>query len=106
MVAENDSSKYYQNPLYLLPTVETTDYTSDATDGYVFLAGSCAISYPEDTDDVTYTKLLSTSDSAVLKKDWKNITTSKAEDTDENGPFTTGLAVNLSLIHISEPTRP
>ncbi len=36
VVAENDSSKYYQNPLYLLPTVETTDYTSDATDGYVF----------------------------------------------------------------------
>ena len=68
----------------------------DATDGYVFLAGSCAISYPEDTDDVTYTKLLSTSDSAVLKKDWKNITTSKAEDADENGPFTTGLAVNDS----------
>lgn len=96
VVAENDSSKYYQNPLYLLPTVETTDYTSDATDGYVFLAGSCAISYPEDTDDVTYIKLLSTSDSAVLKKDWKNITTSKAEDGDENGPFTTGLAVNDS----------
>lgn len=96
VVAENDSSKYYQNPLYLLPTVETTDYTSDATDGYVFLAGSCAISYPEDTDDVTYTKLLSTSDSAVLKKDWKNITTSKAEDSDENGPFTTGIAVNDS----------
>lgn len=96
VVAENDSSKYYQNPLYLLPTVETTDYTSDATDGHVFLAGSCAISYPEDTDDVTYTKLLSTSDSAVLKKDWKNITTSKAEDADENGPFTTGLAVNDS----------
>lgn len=96
VVAENDSSKYYQNPLYLLPTVETTDYTSDATDGYVFLAGSCAISYPENTDDVTYTKLLSTSDSAVLKKDWKNITTSKAEDGDENGPFTTGLAVNDS----------
>ena len=45
---------------------------------------------------MTYTKLLSTSDSAVLKKDWKNITTSKAEDTDENGPFTTGLAVNDS----------
>ena len=96
VVAENDSSKYYQNPLYLLPTVETTDYTSDATDGYVFLAGSCAISYPEDTDDVAYTKLLSTSDSAVLKRDWKNITTSKAEDADENGPFTTGLAVNDS----------
>lgn len=96
VVAENDSSKYYQNPLYLLPTVETTDYTSDATDGYVFLAGSCAISYPEDTDDVKYTKLLSTSDSAVLKKDWKNITTSKAEGGDENGPFTTGLAVNDS----------
>ena len=96
---EEDAQKvidYYQNPLYLLPTVETTDYTSDATDGYVFLAGSCVISYPEDTDDVTYIKLLSTSDSAVLKKDWKNITTSKAEDGDENGPFTTGLAVNDS----------
>ena len=84
VVAENDSCKMlYRILSTCFATVETTDYTSDATDGYVFLAGSCAISYPEDTDDVTYTKLLSTSDSAVLKKDWKNITTSKAEDADE-----------------------
>lgn len=96
VVAENDGTKYYQNPLYVLPTVKATDYTSDATDGYVFLAGTCAIEYPDNTDTVTYTQMLTTSDSSVLKKDWKNITTSKAEDGDENGPFTTGLAINNS----------
>ena len=96
VVAENDGTKYYQNPLYVLPTVKATDYTSDATDGYVFLAGTCAIEYPDNTDTVTYTQMLTTSDSSVLKKDWKNITTSKAEDGDENGPFTTGLAINDS----------
>lgn len=96
VVAENDGTKYYQNPLYVLPTVKSTDYTSDATDGYVFLAGTCAIDYPDDTDTVNYTQLLTTSDSSVLKKDWKNITTSKAEDGDETGSFTTGLAINDS----------
>lgn len=96
VVAENDGSKYYQNPLYVLPTVNATDYTTDATDGYVFLAGTSAISYPDNTDTVTYTQMLTTSDSSVLKKDWKNITTSKAEDGDESGPFTTGLAINDS----------
>lgn len=49
VIAENDTSAYYQNPLYVLPTVLSTDYTSDATSGYVFLAGTCAISYDEST---------------------------------------------------------
>ena len=40
--------------------------------------------------------MLTTSDSSVLKKDWKNITTPKAEDGDETGSFTTGLAINDS----------
>ena len=113
---ENDTSRYYQNPLYVLPDVKSTDYTADATDGYVFLAGTSAIDYPqtsgqtdaqadedatestESSDDgekeITYEQLLTTSDQAVLKSDWQNITTSKYEDGDEKGSFTVGLAID------------
>ena len=116
VVAENDTSRYYQNPLYVLPDVKSTDYTADATDGYVFLAGTSAIDYPqtsgqtdaqadedatestESSDDgekeITYEQLLTTSDQAVLKSDWQNITTSKYEDGDEKGSFTVGLAID------------
>lgn len=116
VVAENDTSKYYQNPLYVLPDVKSTDYTADAADGYVFLAGTSAIDYPqtsgqtdaqadedatestESSDDgekvITYEQLLTTSDQAVLKSDWQNITTSKYEDGDEKGSFTVGLAID------------
>ena len=116
VVAENDTSGYYQNALYVLPAVKSTDYTADATDGYVFLAGTSAIDYPqtsgqtdaqadedatestEGSDDgekeITYEQLLTTSDQAVLKSDWQNITTSKYEDGDEKGSFTVGLAID------------
>ena len=47
--------------------------------------------------------MLTTSDSSVLKKDWKNITTSKAEDGDENGPFTTAPIATESIPVVEYP---
>ncbi|MCC8168080.1 MAG: Gldg family protein [Clostridiales bacterium] len=47
----------------------------------------------EETYDITYTELLTTSDSAVSKTDYNNITTYEYEDGDVEGPLVLGLAV-------------
>ena len=99
MVCEGDSNYYLSgNPLYLLPSIDNTDYTANAYNGYIFTPASMAIEYDEDSEasDITYTPLLETTEKAVLKSDWQNIKTAEYEDGDETGVFTLGLAVNDS----------
>lgn len=75
---ENDSSYYYNNiPYYLLPEVESNDYTSSVSGKYIFAPYSEAFSYDGSSDDVTYTALLQTTDKAVSKIDADNATTSE-----------------------------
>ena len=93
VVAENNAKYiYYGNPLYALPEIESTSYTSNATAGYVLAIYSAAIQYPEDTDMLTFETLLTTSDSAVSKTDLNNIKTSEYEEGDIKGPFALGVA--------------
>ena len=93
IVMENDSSYYYNNiPYYLLPEVESSDYTSSVSGKYIFAPYSEAFSYDGSSDDVTYTALLQTTDKAVSKIDADNATTSEKEDGDIEGPFTIALA--------------
>lgn len=92
VVAEGDSSRYYQNPFYLLPEVAGTSYTSSVGSNYIFAPYVQGISYPESSDDMTYTPLLTTSDSAVSKTDAANATTFEFEEGDEKGPFTVAVA--------------
>ena len=93
IVMENDSSYYYNNiPYYLLPEVESNDYTSSVSGKYIFAPYSEAFSYDGSSDDVTYTALLQTTDKAVSKIDADNATTSEKEDGDIEGPFTIALA--------------
>ncbi|MDR1768215.1 MAG: Gldg family protein [Propionibacteriaceae bacterium] len=92
LVLENDQSKYYNgNPLYLLPTIDEADPTASITNGYVFAPYSRGLSHPDSDDEITYTPLLTTSDSAVAKADLSNVTTSQYEDGDAKGPFDIGL---------------
>lgn len=103
MVADMDRSYYYQMPYFLLPTVESTEATSDVAGTMSVLAPySLAFTYPEDAEVYTYTPLLSSSESGVLKQ---NVTvdtisqitdssTVKKEDGEEEGSFTLGLMVN------------
>lgn len=95
IVAENNSQYYYnRNPLYLLPDVNNTLYTSSVYGSYIFAAYSVGFSFPEDDDLTTYESLLETSDSAVSKVNFDNITTSEYEEGDTKGGFSLGVAVN------------
>ncbi len=92
ILAEGDSNMYYQNPFYLLPEVSTTAYTSSVGSNYIFAPYVQGITYPESTEDVTYTALLSTSEQAVSKTDTANAATYAFEEGDIQGPFTIAVA--------------
>ena len=116
VISENDAQHYYQTggPLYILPEVNSSSYTSNIGGNYIYLPITCGITYPDSTDTMTYTSLMNTSDSAVCKNDPNNMKDYGYEDGDEKGPFSIGLAVEdkvdddtttqllvfLSLIHI------
>lgn len=108
-IADNDAQHYYNmgGPLYLLPTVESSSYTSSLSGGYVYLPVSLGIKYPQDTDASTesgstesteesttgYTPLLTTSGNSVAKNDPNNMQDYGYEEGDEKGPFNVGLAI-------------
>lgn len=98
VVMENDRSCYYQGtPYYLLPQVASTGYTTSVTGGYIFAPYSEGISYGENTEELTYTPLLTTSDSAVSKTDAANASTSEMEEGDVAGPFALAVAAERSV---------
>lgn len=96
IVAENNTDYYYYayGPYYLFPKVESTGYTSSVMDSYVFLPLCEGIKVPEDTDELTYTALLQTSEDSVSKTDTQNATTYEFEEGDKKGPFTVALAIS------------
>ena len=67
------------------------------TGGYIFAPYSEGLSYPEESEDITYTPLLVTSDQAVSKTDVANAETSELEDGDIAGPFTIALAAEQDV---------
>lgn len=91
IVADNDSSYYYQQPFYLLPYVESTDVTTSVTGSTsVFMPYAVGLSYAED-GAYTMTNILTTSDSAVSKVNYETATSYESEDGDIAGPFSTGV---------------
>lgn len=111
MVMEGDSEHYYQQPYYLLPDIQYSTLTSGASSNYVFAPSAQGLIYPKasedasDTEaetesadsDITYTELLTTSDSAYAKKDVATMETLDKEDGDMNGPFALGLDVKKTV---------
>ena len=98
IVMENDKSYYYSNaPFYLLPTVNSSPYTDSVSGSYIFAPYSEGISYGENTDDVTYTSLLETTDDAVSKTDAANAQTSAYEEGDIQGPFSVAVAMEKTI---------
>lgn len=87
VVAEGDSGHYYQIPFYLLPEVASTGYTSSVGSNYVFAPFVQGVAYPESSDTMAYTALLTTSEKAVSKTDAANATTYEYEEGDSEGPF-------------------
>lgn len=98
IVMENDTSYYYGNtPYYLLPEVDTSQYTSSVGDAYIFAPYSEAFTYPQESEDTSYIPLLETTDAAVAKADASNASTPELEDGDTAGPFVLALAVEKTI---------
>lgn len=103
LVADMDRNYYYQLQYFLLPEVKNTDATSDVFGTMSILAPySLALTYPEDADVYTYTPLMTTSESAVLKQgvtsddisQLKGNSSITAEEGEAQGTYTLGLEVD------------
>ena len=102
-IADNDAQHYYNmgGPLYLLPDVNSSSYTSSLSGGYVYVPVTLGINYPKDSDQsgdtedstTVYTSLLDTSDDSVAKNDPNHMQDYGYEEGDDKGPFSVGLAV-------------
>ena len=120
VISENDAQHYYKmgGPFYLLPDVNSSDYTSNIGGNYVYVPATLGITYPDpdaetdssstDTEDgsaatdsndnkITYTSLIDTTDQSVAKNDPNNMSDYAFEDGDDKGPFSIGLAVEQTV---------
>ncbi|MCC8152637.1 MAG: Gldg family protein [Lachnospiraceae bacterium] len=93
VVMESDSQYCYQYPFYLLPDVQSADATANV-DGYVMIVDAQALTnLEEDSETLTFTSLLETSENAYVKTDIETMTTYSKEDGDEEGTFILGANV-------------
>ncbi len=97
VIAEGDAKRYYQNPFYLLPYAESSAYTVSVGSSYIFAPFVQGIILPENSDTVTYTPILTTSEEAVAKADTANATTYAFEEGDVKGPFTIAAAAEKTV---------
>ncbi len=97
LVAENDPSMYYQQPSYLLPDVGYDAVTNGvAGERYVFMPYAQGITW-EESDDITVTSLLTTSENSVSKTNLNEAQTWEWEDGDIEGPFTVAVHASRTL---------
>lgn len=96
-VIETDAEHYAQNPMYLLPNIESDTITSEVSGGYLFVPFAQGLTCEEDGEQegstISHTKLLTTSDEAFLKTDYLNMQTFDKEEGDVDGPFALGISV-------------
>ena len=120
VISVNDAQHYYKmgGPFYLLPDVNSGDYTMNIGGNYVYVPATVGITYPDtdaetdssstDTEDgsaatdssdnkITYTSLIDTTDQSVAKNDPNNMSDYAFEDGDDKGPFSIGLAVEQTV---------
>ncbi|MGN0156933.1 MAG: Gldg family protein, partial [Lachnospiraceae bacterium] len=93
IVIEPDSGYYYQEPTYLLPEVAYSTYTDGVYQNkYVFMPYAQGLKV-EETDDITYTSILTTSENAYSKVDIANAQNYEKTENDIEGPFDLGICV-------------
>jgi hypothetical protein len=96
IVLEGDSSKYYSNPLYIFPTIESHDITTPIADSSVpvLMIQTQGLVKSETRSTVETTDLLTTSTSSFAKTltDGK-LSSYEKEDGDVAGPFSLGVAI-------------
>ncbi|HPF87210.1 MAG TPA: Gldg family protein, partial [Candidatus Limiplasma sp.] len=101
IVLEGDSNYYaWSAPHYLLPEIESHDITDPLIDGnyYVLLPIAQGLTVADELrDNVSVTKLLTTSDSSFSKLAGYSMESYEKEDGDIDGPFALGVAITESL---------
>lgn len=101
IVMENDTQHYIaQLPYYLIPNIESTDFTEDliSDNRYVLVAAAQSIDELDSyRDTLTVTPILTTSEDAYVKSDVENMETFQQEDGDRSGQFNLGVAVTESV---------
>lgn len=91
---DNNPGNYYQSPIWLLPNIEYSEETNGLTGSHTYVMAPYAqgIAVPEtEVDNMTYTKLLTTSDNSLVKTDVKNATSYEMEDGDIAGSVCIGV---------------
>lgn len=106
LVVESDSSMMYGGyPNVLLPSISTSTLLSEVDqDGYVLMDTCEGILTNTDLDDVTITKLLTTSGDAISKTGWQTLSTWEKEDGDLDGPFAVGVWAQKTVSEDTEST--
>ncbi len=90
---ESNSQYCYQYPFYLLPDVQSADATANV-EGYVMIVDAQALTNTaEDSETLTFTSLLETSENAYVKTNIDTMTTYSMEEGDEEGTFILGANV-------------
>ncbi|MCD7744454.1 MAG: GldG family protein [Lachnospiraceae bacterium] len=100
IVIEGNSNYYVQVPYYLVPDINSTDVSSDMSDGsaYVLLSAAQGIETTDDVrEDLSISSVLTTSDNSYSKVDVQNMTTYEQEDDDIDGPFDLGVIITETV---------
>lgn len=99
LIVEQDGNNYYGNPYLLLPNQSYSSYTTGLYNTYyVFAPYAQGILVPdEETENISYSTFLSTSDKAFAKADVNNLTDYKKNEEDQDGPFALGVSAVKEL---------
>lgn len=105
VVLEEDTSCYaFQNPMYIVPTIQSTEYTSDLTAGRSFVLAPImqpVMQLASADDTMNIIPLLQSSSTSYEKKNPENMETYEREDGDEMGPFSLVTAVEKTVDDVS-----
>ena len=98
LVLEGDCQHHLPNyPYYLLPTIQSSTYTSDVSSRYVLLAFAQGMTEsPDISDDLTYESLLTTSALSYSKTNLESENLDQ-EEGDIAGPFDLGAVVTKTI---------
>ncbi len=105
LIIETATNGYYQDPFYLLPTIEYDTITSDIYSGnsYIFAPYCQGLTYT-DKEEVEVTPLLSSSEESYVREDIENSTSYDKQEGDVDGPFYIGLSCTVQVSGSDEVT--
>ena len=98
LIIETAQNSYYQDPFYLLPSIEYDTITSDIYSGnsYIFAPYCQGLTYTE-KEDVEVNPLLASSEKSYVRDDIENSTSYDKQDGDVDGPFYIGLSCTAQV---------